>query len=87
MMRILLMPSTNIILKVDVVAKCLFLASPKVRLFPLEPLVFPIFIERHCFRYAHGINQISSPVSLLAASTDDPISHGANPANCWLASS
>ena len=68
------MPLTSIILEVDIVAKCLFLASSQVRLFLLELLVFPIFVERYCFRYVHDINEVFFPVFLVAASTDDPIS-------------
>ena len=78
------MPVIGIILEIDVVAEGLFLTPSQVRSFPVEPFVFPVFVECHRFRYAHGKHEKTTFVSLAAASTDDPVAYGGNPPNKWL---
>ncbi len=84
MMGIPLVPFTCLVPEVDIVTKGLLLASLQVRLFPLEPLIFPILIERHRFRYTHEIDEVSLSTSLTAAGTYNPVSYGANLSNSWF---
>lgn len=76
MMGVLLNPTTCLcILVVDVVTKCLFLASSQVRLFVTEALVYPIGIKRHCFANPHCVDNppLSSPA--LRGSPNNPVAH------------
>ena len=75
-----------IILVIDIVSESLFLTPSQVRPFPAKPFVYPVFVERHCLRNTHGINEKTSSVSLAAAGADDPVPGRGHPANDRLTS-
>ena len=55
------------------------------RLLCTETWIAPVFVERHCFGYPHGINDIAIPIPRLRPSANYPITNLSCPSYYWLA--